>query len=79
MSDETYANLQAAINAHVLSELDPEEELELPMVRDWVVIASIVDVSDLDSDTALVTMHRSLGCQVYAAIGLLEIARESIG
>jgi len=75
MSADTYNSLQHAITEHVFDEL----EQDITMVTDWVVIAAVVHVDDEDEDGARVIIHKSAESTIYAMLGLVEVARRSIG
>jgi hypothetical protein len=73
MSKETYQTLDAAINSHVV-----QESFDGDMVRDWVLVASVVAIDQEDSTTEIV-VHRSSNTALYAVTGLLEWGKSAFG
>jgi hypothetical protein len=74
MSAETYTKLQEAISAHVGDELGDG----LSLVRDWVLVASISDIDDVEGREEIV-VHRSPQTTLYAITGLLHWGATTIG
>jgi len=74
LSAETYNNLQSAIEAHLSDEL----EIELLIVKDWVLVSATSDVEDVEGYEQVFT-HRSRGTALYAVTGLLQWGAETIG
>ena len=73
MSEQTYANLQEALSAHVLD----EHGEELSLVKDWVLVAGLSDVESVDGFEKIV-VHRSEGTSLYAVTGLLTWGAETM-
>ena len=73
MSEQTYANLQEALSAHVLD----EHGEELSLVKDWVLGAGLSDVESVDGFEKIV-VHRSEGTSLYAVTGLLTWGAETM-
>lgn len=73
MSDETYANLQEAISAHVLDEYGEE----LSLVKDWVLVGALSHVESVEGLEQIV-VHRSEGTPLYAVTGLLTWGAETM-
>ena len=67
MSAETYETLQKAISAHVVAELGEEVSL----VRDWVLVASVSDITAREGREEIV-VHRSPNTPLYSVSGLLH-------
>lgn len=67
MSAETYTSLQEAITAHIADEL----EIDVVVVKDWVLVASTSDLESIEGYEELV-MHRSPNTPLYAVTGLLH-------
>jgi hypothetical protein len=75
MSADSYNALEHAITGHVFDEL----EQEITMVTDWVVIAAVVHVDDADENEAHIVIHSSADTPLYSTLGLIEVAKRSIG
>lgn len=73
MSAETYAKLQEALSDHVLDEYGEE----LSVVKDWVLVAGLSDLSSVDGFEKIV-VHRSEGTSLYAVTGLLNWGAETM-
>jgi len=73
MSEQTYANLQEAISAHVLDEYGEE----LSLVKDWVLVAALSHVESVEGLEQIV-VHRSEGTPLYAVTGLLTWGSETM-
>lgn len=73
MSAKTYEALDAAVHAHVIDECEDGD-----LVRDWVLVAATVSISQEDSTTEIV-VHRSSNTALYAVTGLLEWGQSAFG
>jgi hypothetical protein len=74
MSAETYAQLDAAITAHIIDEALDEADI----IRDWVVVASTSSIDDSE-DVQEIAVHRSANTALYAVTGLLEWGKAAYG